>query len=75
MISKKIKKYIIIKIDIDKKKMLSVDAENYEFTLYLEITKMLDKGSAIVKDSFKYKLLDDELIDYELWKKDKRNLI
>ena len=74
-IPKKIKKYIISKIKIDKKKVVSFHADNYEFALYLEIEKGLDKGTVTVKDSFNYKSLDDELIDSELWKKDKKKLI
>ena len=45
----------------------------YEFALYLEIEKGLDKGTVTVKDSFNYKSLDDELIDFKLWKKDNNN--
>ena len=74
-IPKKIKKYIISKIKIDKKKVVSFHADNYEFALYLEIEKGLDKGTVTVKDSFNYKSLDDELIDSELWKKNKKKLI
>jgi len=74
-IPKKTKKYIIIKTKVDKKRVLSVDADNYEFALYLEIEKSLDNGTVTVKDSFNYKALDDELVDSELWKKDKKKLI
>lgn len=70
-----IKKYIVLKTKTGKKKISLVDASNYEFTLYLEIEKGLDKGIVTVKDSFNYKSLNDELIDLSLWKKDKDKLI
>ena len=70
-----IKKYILLKTKSGKKRILSVDADNYEFVLYLEIEKGLDKGAVTVKDSFNYKSLDDELIELNLWNKEKDNLI
>ena len=39
---------------------------------HLEIEKGLDKGAVTVKDSFNYKSLDDELIELNLWNKEKR---
>ena len=75
-IAPKLKRYIINKTPIKgRKKIKKIDADSYEFMLYINIEKQLAKGSVTIKDSLSYKSLNDELLAKEYWQEYKESIL
>jgi TnpA family transposase len=73
----KLRKYVITKVKSanNKKKILTINADCYEFMLYIQIEKALRNGAVTIKDSLSYRSLDDELIGKEDWQENKENIL
>jgi hypothetical protein len=44
-----------------------VNANRYEYMVYLQLDKMLDSGQVYIHDTINYRRLEDDLIPYEYW--------
>lgn len=75
-----LKRYVIVKIKSKdssgaSKKIKAINADCYEFMLYMYIEKNLRKGVVTIKDSVSYKSLDDELVASEDWRDNKGQIM
>jgi TnpA family transposase len=55
-------------VDGKSKKSKVLNADKYEFLVYLLLKKGLDAGDIFVRDSCNYKSLEADLVDEKLWK-------
>jgi TnpA family transposase len=78
-IPKKFKSYISnkrpIKVNNKVERMSHIDGNLYEVMLYIELQKAIKAGNVCVTDSISYRSLDDELISYDIWTKDKEHIL
>lgn len=50
-----------------RRKIRMVNANRYEYMVYLQLDKMLDSGKVYIHDTINYRRLEDDLIPYEYW--------
>lgn len=78
-IPKKLKGYVVnqklIKMDKEVNEIKYINGNLYEVMLYLELQKAINSGSICVADSLNYRSLDNELIPYDVWIKDKVKIL
>lgn len=72
-----LKRYVITKVKSasSKKKIKTINADCYEFMLYIHIEKNLKKGTVTIKDSLSYRSLEDELIKQQNWEQNKDSIL
>jgi hypothetical protein len=64
-----------IRLKNSSKKIKKINADRYEFMLYLLIEKGISNGTITIADSLSYKSLNDELIQDDDWNKHKSKLV
>ncbi|WP_323851882.1 hypothetical protein [Xenorhabdus szentirmaii] len=60
---------------IDGKQIKSINSGRYEFMLYFNLMKGIENGTVFIRDSNNFRSLEDELINAEVWKRDKEKII
>ncbi|WP_441339108.1 hypothetical protein, partial [Photorhabdus sp. CRCIA-P01] len=60
---------------IDGKQIKSIDSGRYEFMLYFCLMKGIENGTVFIRDSNNFRSLEDELINAEVWKRDKEKIL
>ncbi|WP_198672839.1 hypothetical protein [Photorhabdus sp. CRCIA-P01] len=60
---------------IDGKQIKSIDSGRYEFMLYFYLMKGIENGTVFIRDSNNFRSLEDELINAEVWKRDKEKIL
>jgi hypothetical protein len=50
-----------------RRKIGMVNANRYEYMVYLQLNKMLDSGQVYIHNTINYRRLEDDLIPYEYW--------
>ena len=76
-IPRALRRYVIEKIRLknSSKKLKKINADRYEFMLYMLIEKGISNGTITIADSLSYKSLNDELIQDDDWNKHKSKLV
>ena len=76
-IPRALRRYVIEKIMLknSSKKLKKINADRYEFMLYMLIEKGISNGTITIADSLSYKSLNDELIQDDDWNKHKSKLV
>lgn len=70
--------YVIEKIPDShdkRRKILLVNSHRYEYMVYMRLNKMLNSGHVYINDSINYRRLEDELIPYEYWLKNRDKIL
>lgn len=52
-----------------------MDPDRYEFMVYLQLMKEITDGTVFIRNSNSYRALEDELIDPEVWARDKDKIL
>ncbi len=76
-ITSSLKRYVITKTQSknSSKKIKTINADCYEFMIYMYIEKNIRKGVVTIRDSLSYKSLDDELIPQAEWDQNKPQIL
>ncbi len=77
-ISKKLKKLIIEKVQdpSDKRrKIAKVNINRYEYMVYWQLEKKIESGQVFIKGSINFRNLEDELIPYDIWLKNRDKIL
>ncbi|MDY6894212.1 MAG: Tn3 family transposase [Thermotogota bacterium] len=72
------RKYVIEKIsDLNDKrrKIVLVNSHRYEYMVYRRLNKMIESGQVYVNDSINYRKLEDDLIPYEYWLRNREKIL
>lgn len=71
-------KYVIEKIpdsSDQRRKIVLVNSNRYEYMIYMKLNKMLDSGQVYINNSINYRKLEDDLIPYEYWLKNRDKIL
>ncbi|TDB54618.1 Tn3 family transposase [Photorhabdus khanii] len=60
---------------IDGKQIKSIDSGHSEFMLYFYLMKGIKNGTVFIRDSNNFRSLEDELINADVWKRDKEKIL
>ena len=69
-IPKSLRAYVIERFTDQKdkrRKIRMVNANRYEYMVYMQLDKMLDSGQVYIHDTINYRRLEDDLIPYKYW--------
>jgi len=58
-----------------RRKIKMINANRYEYMLYMQLNKMLDSGQVYIPESINYRRLEDDLIDYKYWLANKDKIL
>jgi TnpA family transposase len=72
------RKYVIEKIpdaNDKRRRIVLVNSRRYEYMVYMRLNKMLDSGQVYINDSINYRKLEDDLIPYEYWLRNRKKIL